>query len=82
MAFQPRFKGSIPSDLSVSLILTEGKPLKPITLEIKAGVPSPDLSSNSSQADFKENIINMIDLMRKLRELIPVHQILKKVGQA
>ena len=54
MAFQPRFKGSIPSDLSVSLILTEGKPLKPITLEIKAGVPSPDLSSNSSQADFKE----------------------------
>ena len=57
MTFQPRFKGSIPSDLSVSLILTEGKLLQPITLEIEAGVPSPDLSSNSSQdsaSDFKE----------------------------
>ena len=57
MTFQPRFKGSIPSDLSVSLILTEGKLLQPITLERKAGVPSPDLSSSSSQdsaSDFKE----------------------------
>ena len=57
MTFQPRFNGSFPSNLSVSLVLIEGKLLQPITLEIEAGVPSPDLSSSSSQdsaSDFKE----------------------------
>ena len=54
MTFQPRYKGSIPPDLSVSLTLTGGKLLQPITLERKAESLSPELSSNSSKLDFQE----------------------------
>ena len=60
MTFQPRYKGSIPPDLSVSLTLTGGKLLQPITLERKAEAPSSDFSSDSSQdsefqdSDFQE----------------------------
>ena len=55
MTFQPRFKGSIPSDLSASLTLTGGKLLQPITLERKAEAPIPELSSNSSQDSASDN---------------------------
>ena len=49
MTFQPRFKGNLPSDLSVSLTLAGGQLLQPIMLERESEAPSPELSSNSSQ---------------------------------
>ena len=56
MTFQPRFKGSIPSELSASLTLTGGKLLQPITLEREAEAPTPEVSNSSqdSASDTQE----------------------------